>query len=85
MSRSMKKTPIGGCCVCRSEKKDKFFNHKRERQAVRMALHYGDEVMPHTRELSDPWNMGKDGKTWFGDYYCENSWMEDNLRRMLSK
>ena len=79
MSRSRRKTPISGYCVCRSEKRDKQLNHRRERQAVRQALFNEDEVMPHTREVSDPWSMGKDGKGWFGDYDA------DTVARILRK
>ena len=67
MARSVRKILVHGCCGCSSEKSDKRINHRRERQAVRAAIFRGDEVMPHYRSLSDPWDMGKDGKFYFGD------------------
>jgi hypothetical protein len=67
MSRSRKKTCISGATLCVSEKKDKIANHKRERMAVKQAIINGDELMPHYREVSDPWVMGKDGRFYFGN------------------
>ena len=68
MTRSRKKTCISGTTLCKSEKKDKVANHKRERKAVKQAMSNGDEVLPHYRELSNPWSMGKDGRFYFGNY-----------------
>jgi len=31
-------------------------------------MYNGDEVLPHYRELSNPWCMGKDGRFYFGNY-----------------
>jgi hypothetical protein len=67
MSRSRKKTCISGATLCVSEKKDKIANHKRERRAVKQAIVNGDELMPHYREVSDPWSMSKDGRIYFGN------------------
>jgi hypothetical protein len=30
-----------------------------------LAVSADPEVLPHRRELSSPWTMAKDGKTWF--------------------
>lgn len=62
MSRSRKKTPISAHTTCRSEKLDKRIWHKRLRAGVRQALHNESELMPHVRDVSNPWDMPKDGK-----------------------
>ena len=67
MSRSRRKTPITGTCVCRSERHDKLMWHSRFRARVREAIIRDDEVMPHVREVSDVWSFGKDGKTYWGN------------------
>ena len=65
MTRSVRKTFIIGSTKKQSEKKDKISNHKRERRAVRQAIDRGDVLMPHYKELSNPWNMSKDGRFYF--------------------
>lgn len=66
MSRSRKKTPITGISLADSEKAEKQANHRRERRRVRqvLAAEPEAEVLPHTRELSNPWLMSKDGKVY---------------------
>jgi hypothetical protein len=66
VSRSRKKTPIVGFTTAESEKAEKQANHRRERRRVRqvLAAEPEAEVLPHTRELSNPWLMGKDGKVY---------------------
>lgn len=66
MSRSRKRTPIAGISGAASEKADKQANHRRERRRVRQVLGVEPEreVLPHTRELSNPWVMSKDGKVY---------------------
>jgi len=67
MSRSKKRTPIGGITTARSEKQDKRLYNRRYRGACKQILHMTPEceLIPHLREHSDPWDMDKDGKTWF--------------------
>jgi len=67
MSGSRKKISIGGITTAASEKQDKGLANRRVRRAVKQALHTLDdaEVLPHRRELTDPWTMAKDGKYWF--------------------
>ena len=64
MARSRRKTPISGYTTSESEKADKAEAHRRIRREVGEVLHKdpGAELLPHERELSDPWDMGKDGK-----------------------
>jgi hypothetical protein len=67
MSGSRKKTPISGITTAASEKQDKRIANRRVRRAVKQVLHALEdpEVLPHRRELTDPWTMAKDGKRWF--------------------
>jgi hypothetical protein len=67
MSGSRRKTPISGITTAASEKQDKRLANRRLRRAVKQALHAVDypEVLPHRRELTNPWTMAKDGKRWF--------------------
>ena len=68
MSRSHKHTPITGITTAASEKRDKVAAHRRERRRVRTALHTepAADVLPHARELSNPWAYAKDGKVYRG-------------------
>lgn len=67
MSRSRRKTPICGIASADSEKEDKQTYNRRYRRAFKKQLHINPfaEVFPHLKEYSNPWCMGKDGKTWF--------------------
>lgn len=69
MSRSIRKSPAGGNAGG-SEKQDKKIWHSRQRAALRDALAGEDEVLPETKDVSNPWSMSKDGKRWYG----EGSW-----------
>jgi hypothetical protein len=68
VTRSRKRTPIGGIVSARSEKDDKRAYHRRERRRVREVLATTPEPdsLPHRKELSDPWIMAKDGKRFLG-------------------
>ena len=61
MSRSRKTSPFHGATTARSEKADKQRWHRVLRRRQRQALKAGQEP-PIIREVSDPWNMSKDGK-----------------------
>jgi hypothetical protein len=67
MSRSRRKKPYHGITTARSEKEDKQEGHRRERRVVHQSLMVNPETepLPHTRELSNPWAMAKDGKARF--------------------
>jgi len=51
-----------------SEKADKQAAHRRERRQIRQRLDVDAtaDVLPHTREVSDPWAFAKDGKVYRG-------------------
>jgi hypothetical protein len=64
MTRSTKKNPVSGHTSASTEKQDKRKNNRKIRKAVRKVLS-GDphaEILPHERELTNPWLMDKDGK-----------------------
>ena len=76
MSRSRKRTPISGIVAARSERQDKRAYHRRERLLVREVLAKSNdaEVLPHRREISDPWSMAKDGKVFLGRRVHAREW-----------
>lgn len=89
MSRSRKKTPIGGLTTARSEKQDKRNMNKRLRRAVKMILKTDereDAVLPIKNEIMDPWSMSKDGKQIYTEYKkpkCDNC--EDKIRCVVDE
>jgi len=62
VTRSHRKTPVIGILTADTEKRDKQLAHRRLRARERQDLHRGGEENPRLREVSDPWNMDKDGK-----------------------
>ncbi|PQV63870.1 hypothetical protein B1R32_10877 [Abditibacterium utsteinense] len=66
MSRSRRKTPVCGNCVCRSERSEKISWHRKMRREIASRLRQSEEVlMPLDKEVSDIWDFGKDGKRRF--------------------
>jgi len=67
MSKSRKKTSIGGITTACSERQDKRLYNRRYRHACKQILNTGSEyeLLPHLWEYSNPWSMDKDGKVWF--------------------
>lgn len=69
MSRSYRKTPVMGHTGCHSESFDKSKWHKRWRSRERIKLYsviyLDDHITVDRREVSNPWSMGKDGKSYF--------------------
>jgi len=65
MSRSYRKSPCRGFCAD-SDKKGKQLANRKLRSKVRNILHYRyreeDLILPVMREISDLWDMAKDGK-----------------------
>ena len=68
MSRSRRKTPVIGITSAESEKADKQAAHRRERRKVRQRLvaDPAPDLLPHAREVSNPWTYAKDGKAYRG-------------------
>jgi hypothetical protein len=68
MSRSRRSLPITGTTTAPSDKRDKQKANRLVRRQVRAAIARDpDGVLPHRRELSDPWQFDKDGKLWHLD------------------
>jgi hypothetical protein len=67
MARSKRKTPIRGITTAESEKKDKQLAHRKYRRKMKTVFQQvpDAEILPHVRELSNPWSMSKDGKVRF--------------------
>lgn len=70
MSRSSKKNLWLSYVCCNSEKRDKQSWHRafrrKERQNLGAHNTYDDYMTLHYRDVSNPWEMGKDGK-----YLCK--------------
>ncbi len=64
MSRSKRKTPKRGNCVCHSEKQDKTLANRKYRQAIKRAIKNNTEILPLKKEVSNIWRFGKDGKSY---------------------
>lgn len=66
MSRSRRKTPISGVTTAASEKRDKIASHKVYRRTLKRLITPDLETpLPTERQLTNPWDMAKDGKTAF--------------------
>ena len=68
MSRSRKKHNRGGVTTAPSERDDKNIWHKIFRRKNKTALKKadnGETVFVTEKEVSDPWRMDKDGKTFY--------------------
>ena len=66
MSRSRKKTNMGGVTTAPSERDDKKIWHKIFRRKNRVILKKADKeetIFVTKKEVSDPWKMDKDGKS----------------------
>jgi len=76
MSRSYRKHDICGNAgrSNSSEKDDKRIANRILRRNVRMLLHANpeEEVLPVMNEVRDPWDMNKDGKSYFGNLLSEH-------------
>lgn len=64
MSRSYRQTNVTGWTTARSEKQDKRLNNRKMRRQNKLRLMNGREFV-EMRQVSNPWNMDKDGKQTF--------------------
>ena len=66
MSRSRKKTPVTTLAACKSQKAGKTMANKLFRRISRILLRSGAEELPlKSKELTDPWDLGGDGKVYW--------------------
>lgn len=70
MARSRRRTPIISITTSASGKQDRRHANRNCSSALRRALKRdGDPdaaVLPVLRDVSGPWSMAKDGRSWFG-------------------
>ena len=75
MARSRRRTPITSMTTNASEKQDKRWANRNHRAALRRVLKRAADpdtaVLPTLRDVSDPWSMAKDGRSWFGRHFPE--------------
>jgi hypothetical protein len=64
MARSRKKTAVSGNTTADSEKQDKRLANRTYRSTVKQLIKAGIFSLPLLREMSNVWNMDKDGKRW---------------------
>lgn len=72
MSRSYRKTPIGGITTTQSEAEWKAKAARKLRAATRVSLAKqpeGEALCGKRWEVLNPWDGPKDGKHWFGSSY----------------
>lgn len=75
MARSRRRTPIISITTSASEKQDKRHANRNCRSALRRTLKHDADpdaaMLPILRDVSDPWDMAKDGRSWFGQHFPE--------------
>ena len=78
MARSRRRTPIISMTTTASEKQDKRWANRNHRAALRRALKRVADpdaaVLPTLRDVSDPWGIAKDDRSWFGRHTPELMW-----------
>lgn len=76
MSRSRRKTPIFGYTTSESEAFDKACWHRAFRRTENQRLATNPESEAHHfRQFSNPWDMLKDGKSWWSGIRPEDKEM----------
>ncbi len=82
MSRSKKKTPASTCCCCKSQKRGKQFCNRKFRRRERMMIGKGqyDRLPNKPIEVTDPWDLGGDGKTFWG-FNPDEDWFIRLMRK----
>lgn len=74
MSKSIKKTPIGGHTKKESEKKWKRFQNRRLRRLINANIKNAEEILFLTlRDISNIWDAPKDGKSYWKSH--EKKWL----------
>ncbi len=81
MGKSRKRVPVSTCCCCKSQKRGKQFSHRRFRRCERMVIKSGETFLPIKQyELTNQWDLGGDGKTYWGKLIGEE-WYERLMRK----
>ena len=84
MSRSKKKTPASTCCCCMSQKRGKQFCNRKFRRRERMMISKDqyDRLPNKPIEVTDPWDLGGDGKTFWG-FNPNEEWFIHLMRKWI--
>jgi hypothetical protein len=82
MSRSKKRTPASTCCCCKSQKRGKQFCNRKFRRRERMMMGKGqyDRLPNKPIEVTDPWDLGGNGKT-FWEFSPNEDWFIRLMRK----
>ena len=82
MSRSRKRMPGSTWCCCKSQKRGKQASSRKFRRKAHVLLHQGrDHLLPlKPFEVMSPWDLGGDGKHFWG-FYPEEVWYIKVMRK----
>ena len=82
MSRSRKRMPGSTWCYCKSQKKGKQASSRKFRRKAHVLLHQGKtHLLPlKSFEVMSPWDLGGDGKAFFG-FHPEEEWFVKLMRK----
>ncbi|MBQ3636108.1 MAG: hypothetical protein II951_10915 [Bacteroidales bacterium] len=85
MSRSRKRMPVGTWCCCKSQKKGKQASSRKFRRLARALLckgrSYDSSLLPlKSFEVMNPWDLGGDGKAFFG-FHPNELWFTKLMRK----
>lgn len=82
MSRSRKKVPISCGAGCKSQKRGKQVCNRKFRRREHLALGSGHfERLPfQSIEIMDPWDLGGDGKCFWG-FSPKEEWYRKEMRK----
>ena len=74
MGKSRKKTPVCTWCCCKSQKRGKQISHRKFRRLEQVLVHSEKfDVLPKRQwEIVEQWDLGGDGKQYFGHSPSEN-------------
>ena len=82
MGKSKKRTPVCTWCSCKSQKRGKQICHRKFRRREQILILSGEYVqLPfHQWEIVKQWDLGGDGKHYFGHFPCEE-WYKILMRK----
>ena len=82
MSRSRKRMPGSTWCCCKSRKKGKRVSSRKFRRKAHVLLCQGkDNLLPFKSfEIMSPWDLGGDGKAFFG-FHPDEEWYIKLMRK----
>ena len=82
MSRSRKRMPGSTWCCCKSQKKGKQVSSRKFRRKAHALLHQGKaHLLPlKSFEVMSPWDLGGDGKHFWG-FHLDEEWYAKLMRK----